>query len=76
MCNFGIARSTCTRVTSPLTACGSLTFVQGMWQYGTDQLVGWNEFLYGKAKEDQHAIKTQEVHGHIVTMSQTAQQRV
>ena len=47
-----------------------------MWQYGIDQWIGWNEFLYGKTKEDQLAKKTKEVDGLIVIMYQTDQQRV
>ena len=33
----------------------SSNLVQGMWQFGTDQWVGWNDFLYEKTKENQHA---------------------
>ena len=47
-----------------------------MWKYGTDQWVGWNEFLYGKTKEDQLAKKTKVVDGHIVIMYQADQQIV
>ena len=47
-----------------------------MWQYGIDQSIGWNEFLYGKTKEDQLPKKIKEVDDLIVIMSQTDQQRV
>ena len=47
-----------------------------MWQYGIDQWIGWNEFLYGKTKEDQLAKKSKEVDDQIVTMYQIDQQRV
>ena len=47
-----------------------------MWQYGIDQWVGWNKFLYGKTKEDQLAKKTKEVDDQIVIIYQTDQQRV
>ena len=54
----------------------SSCLVQEMWQYRTDQCVGWIEFLYGKTKEDQLAKKTKEVDDQIVTMFQIAQQSV
>ena len=53
----------------------SSNLVLGMWQYGMDQWVGWNEFLYGKTKEDLLAEKTKEVDDQIVIMYQTDQQR-
>ena len=54
----------------------SSNLVRGMWQYGIDQWIGRNEFLYGKTKEDQYAMKSKEVDDQIVIMYQTDQQRV
>ena len=54
----------------------SSNLVQGMWQYGVDQWIGRNEFLYEKTKEDQLAKKIEEVDDQIVIMYQTDHQRV
>jgi ribosomal protein S3AE len=32
-----------------------------MWQYGVDQWIGWNEFIYGKTKEERLEKITKEV---------------
>ena len=53
----------------------SSILVRGMWQYGVDQWIGRNEFLYGKTKEDLLAKKTKEVDDQIVIIYQTDQQR-
>ena len=42
-----------------------------MWQYGIDQWVGQNEFLYGKTKEERLAKTTQEVDSQIRHMHRT-----
>ena len=54
----------------------SSNLVRGMWQYGIDQWIGQNEFLYGKTREDQLAKKTKEVDDQIVIIYQTDQHRV
>ena len=48
-----------------LHAVWTLNLVSGMWQYGIDQWVGQNEYLYGKTKEGRLAKKTQEVDSQI-----------
>jgi hypothetical protein len=47
-----------------------------MWQYGIDQQVGWNEFLYGKTKEERLAKKTQEVDSQIRHMHRADRKQV
>jgi acetyl-CoA carboxylase beta subunit len=47
-----------------------------MWQYGIDQWVGRNEFLYGKTKEGRLAKKTQEVDSQIWHMHRADRKRV
>ena len=42
---------------SSLRAVWTSNLVSGMWQYGIDQWVGQNEFLYGKTKEYELAKK-------------------
>ena len=37
------------------------SLVKSMWQYGIDQWIGHNEYIYGKTKEEQHEKKNQEV---------------
>jgi hypothetical protein len=56
---------------STLHAVWTLNLVSGMWQYGIDQWVGWNEFLYGKTKEERLTKKTQEVDSQIWHMHRT-----
>ena len=48
-----------------LHAVWTLNLVSGMWQYGIDQWVGQDEFLYGTTKEERLAKKTQEVDSQI-----------
>ena len=50
--------------------------VSGMWQYGIDQWVGQNEFLYGKTKEERLAKTTQEVDSQIQHMHRADRKRV
>ena len=47
-----------------------------MWQYGINQWVGWNEFLYGKTKEERLAKTTQEVDSQIRHMHRADRKRV
>ena len=39
-----------------------------MWQYGIDQWIGWNEFIYGKTKEERLEKITKEVNAQICRM--------
>jgi hypothetical protein len=48
-----------------LYAVWTSNLVSGMWQYGIDQWVGRNEFLYGKTKEERLAKTTQEIDSQI-----------
>jgi hypothetical protein len=41
------------------------TLVSGMWQYGIDQWIGQNEFIYGKTKEERLEKITKEVDAQI-----------
>jgi hypothetical protein len=59
-----------------LHAVWTLNLVSGMWQYGIDQWVGWNEFLYGKTKEERLAKKTQEVDSQIWHMHRADRKQV
>ena len=47
-----------------------------MWQYGIDQWVGQNEFLYGKTKEERLAKKIQLVDSQIWHMHRTDRKQV
>ena len=47
-----------------------------MWQYGIDQWVGRNEFLYGKTKEERLAKTTQEVDSQIWHMHRADRKQV
>jgi acetyl-CoA carboxylase beta subunit len=47
-----------------------------MWQYGIDQWVGLNEFLYGKSKEERLAKTTQEVDSQIWHMHRADRKQV
>jgi hypothetical protein len=47
-----------------------------MWQYGIDQWVGRNEFLYGKTKEERLAKTTQEVDSQIQHMHRVDRKQV
>ena len=47
-----------------------------MWQYGIDQWVGRNEFLYGKSKEERLAKTTQEVGSQIRHMHRADRKQV
>ena len=44
------------------------TLVSGMWQYGIDQWIGRNEFIYGKTKEERLEKITKEVDAQICRM--------
>ena len=59
-----------------LHAVWTSNLVSGMWQYGIDQWVGWNEFLYGKTKEERLTKKTKEVDSQIRHMHRADRKRV
>ena len=52
------------------------SLVKSMWQYGIDQWIGRNEYVYGKTKEDQLQKKNQEVNAQIRRMHQTDRKQV
>ena len=41
------------------------SLVKSMWQYGIDQLIGRNKYIYGKTKEEQQEKKNQEVDAQV-----------
>ena len=41
------------------------SLVKSMWQYGIDQWIGHNEYIYGKTKEEQHEKKNQEINAQV-----------
>jgi hypothetical protein len=59
-----------------LHAVWTSNLVSGMWQYGINQWMGWNEFLYGKTKEEWLTKKTQEVDSQIWHMQKADRKRV
>ena len=59
-----------------LHAVWTLNLVSGIWQYGIDQWVGQNEFLYGKTKEERLAKTTQEVDSQIQHMHRADRKQV
>ena len=61
---------------STLHAVWTSNLVSGMWQYGINQWVGRNEFLYGKTKEERLTKKTQEMDSQILHMHRADRKRV
>ena len=52
------------------------SLVKSMWQYGIDQWIGRNEYLYGKTKEEQHKKKNQEINAQVQRIHQSDRNRV
>ena len=48
-----------------IQAAWSAHLVKSLWQYGIDQWIDQNEFIYGKTKEEQVEKKTQEINKQI-----------
>jgi hypothetical protein len=46
------------------------SLVKSMWQYGIDQWIGRNEYIYGKTKEEQQEKENQEVDAQVRQMHQ------
>ena len=59
-----------------LHAVWTSKLVSGMWQYGIDQWMGQNEFLFGKTKEERLTKKTQEVDSQIQHMHRADRKQV
>ena len=59
-----------------LHAVWTLNLASGIWQYGIDQCVGQNEFLYGTTKEERLAKTTQEVDSQIQHMHRADRKQV
>jgi hypothetical protein len=59
-----------------LHAVWTSNLVVGMWQYGIEQWVGQNEFLYGKTKDERLTKKTQEVDSQIRHIHRADRKRV
>ena len=51
-----------------IQAAWSAHLVKSLWQYGIDQWIARNEYIYGKTKEEQVEKKTQEINKQIKTM--------
>ena len=47
------------------------SLVKSIWQYGIDQWIGRNEYLYGKTKEEQHEKKNQEINAQVQRIHQS-----
>jgi hypothetical protein len=47
-----------------------------MWQYGIDQWIGHNKYIYGKTKEEQQEKKNQEVDAQVRRMHQLDRNKV
>jgi hypothetical protein len=37
------------------------SLVKSVWQYGIDQWIGHNEYIYGRSKKEQHEKMNQEI---------------
>ena len=59
-----------------IQAAWSAHLVQSLWQYGIDQWIAQNEYIYGKIKEEQVEKKTQEIDKQIQTMHRADKFRV
>ena len=51
-----------------IQAAWSAHLVKSLWQYGIDQWIARNEYIYGKTKEEQVEKKTQEINKQIKAM--------
>ena len=47
-----------------------------MWQYGIDQWIGRNEYIYGKTKEEQQEKENQEVNAQVRRIHQSDRNKV
>ena len=52
------------------------SLVKSMWQYGIDQWIGRNEYIYGKSKEEQQEKKNQEVDAQVRRIHQSNRNKV
>ena len=52
------------------------SLVKSMWQYGIDQWIGRNEYLYGKTRVEQHKKKNQEINAQVQQIHQSDRNRV
>jgi hypothetical protein len=50
--------------------------VKSMWQYGIDQWIGYNEYIYGKSKEEQHEKKNEEINEQVRWLHQSDRNKV
>ena len=46
-----------------------------MWQYGIDQWIGHNEYIYGKTKEKQHEKKNHKINAKVRRIHQSNQNK-
>ena len=59
-----------------IQAAWSAHLVKSLWQYGIDQWIARNEYIYGKTKEEQVEKKTKEINKQIKTMHRADKFRV
>ena len=59
-----------------IQAAWSAHLVKSLWQYGIDQWIAQNEYIYGKTKEEQVEKKTQEINKQIRAMHRADKFRV
>ena len=59
-----------------IQAAWSAHLVKSLWQYGIDQWIAQNEYIYGKTKEEQVEKKTQEINKQIKAMHRADKFRV
>ena len=59
-----------------IQAAWSADLVKSLWQYGMDQWIARNKYIYGKTKEEQEEKKTQEINKQIKTMHRADKFRV
>jgi hypothetical protein len=68
--------TTCLNQGYTIQAAWSAHLVKSLWQYGIDQWIARNEYIYGKTKEEQVEKKSQEINKQIKVMHRADKFRV
>jgi hypothetical protein len=68
--------TTCLNQGDTIQAAWSAHLVKSLWQYGIEQLIARNKYIYGKTKEEQVEKKTKEINKQIKVMHRADKFRV
>ena len=52
------------------------SLVKSMWQYGINQWIGCNKYIYGRTKEEEHEKKNQEIKSQVRRIHQSDRNKV